>query len=75
MCEHHDQLEDLVATLANQIHRYDLQLEQMERVEGIVALGAVKLTRLLQAAAAEVELMKNQLAGITPLGMDPTPPP
>lgn len=63
--------DDLIQQLATQIHRYDLELERLERLQGVFAVGMVKVCRLAQAMNAEVEQLKDHMAGITPHGFEP----
>lgn len=66
--------EDFVQQLGQQIHRYDLEVEHLQRLQGIIAVSAVKIERFTQALLAEVEQMKSHMAGITPMGFEPLPP-
>lgn len=63
--------ERFIEQLANQIQRYDMENERLQRLQGILAVGVVKLERYAQAMAAEVEMMKSQMAGVTQFGFDP----
>jgi hypothetical protein len=69
-----DQREQFVSQLAQQIHRYDLEVERLERMQGIFAAGMIRIERYSQAMNAEIELMKNAIAGVTPHGLEPIPP-
>jgi hypothetical protein len=74
MTQGDDNPEEFVLQLGRQISRYDTELERTERMQGILAVGMLKIERLAQALHAEVEQMKSQMAGITPQGFEPLPP-
>lgn len=65
------QREDFVSQLANQIRRYDLEVERLERMQGVFAASIIKVQRFSQAMNAEIEQMKSVMAGITPQGFEP----
>jgi hypothetical protein len=68
-----EQREEFVSQLASQIHRYDLEVERLERMQGVFAAGIIKIQRYSQAMNAEIEQMKSVIAGITPQGFEPAP--
>ncbi len=62
---------EFIVQLGNQIHRYDLELERLQRIQGIFAASMLKIEQHQSAICAEFQQMKNQIAGITPDGLEP----
>lgn len=65
MCNEH---RELITILHEEVNATQVERERLNRAQAEIALAMVKMTRHAEALLAEVEGVKNRLAGITRYG-------